>query len=108
MKQADTAGALADFERSLHIRATLVAKDAENLEAKRDLAIGLANVGRAREIRGDIPGAMAVWSQGLSLLEHLKRVDPTNTQIQSDLATCRFRIARIRIGQDDSACSATG
>lgn len=67
----------------------LAQADPSNTEWQRDLSISHEKIGGVRLAQGDVPGALATFSESLSIRQRLAQADPSNTQWQRDLSLIR-------------------
>jgi tetratricopeptide (TPR) repeat protein/tRNA A-37 threonylcarbamoyl transferase component Bud32 len=88
----DTAGALASYRKSLHIRETLPAAFTTTLDAGRELATNYDRIGDALRLAGDAANALVSYRSGFNVRQELIKNWPANPDIQGDLAKSYERI----------------
>ena len=54
-----------------------------------------------RQAQGDLPGALAAFSEGSSIARRLAQVDPSNTEWQRDLSISHNKVGGARLAQGD-------
>jgi eukaryotic-like serine/threonine-protein kinase len=88
----DTAGALASYRKSLHIRETLPPALTDSVDAQRELATNYDRIGDTLRLSGDAANALVSYRSGLNVRQRLIKNSPANTEIQGDLAKSYERI----------------
>lgn len=81
----DGAGALESTEKALPILNALVAADAKNVEALRDIAFAQSERARALAVLGRFAEADNAYSEAIAIRQRLVTVDPSNQEDVRDL-----------------------
>jgi tetratricopeptide (TPR) repeat protein/tRNA A-37 threonylcarbamoyl transferase component Bud32 len=92
LSKADVAGALVEHRAALAITEALVAKDSSRAAWQHDLAESHQTIGHLLRAQGHATAALAELQVALALLEKLRSDDPTNQELQSDLAKLRLEL----------------
>jgi tetratricopeptide (TPR) repeat protein len=91
----DLAGALRDEEAARDAFQRILARDAENLEARRDVANAYNNLGIILGEAGQRSTAQEANHQALAMYEHIDRADPTDEENRRYVSEVRARIAAL-------------
>jgi len=92
----DAAGALGRYRAALALRRALLAKDADNAEARRDVSVSLGKIAEAQVATGDLVGALVSQHEALGHDEALAAADPANVDAQLDLASSLGSLAQLQ------------
>jgi len=91
----DLAGALRDEEDARAGFQRIVDRDAQNLEAKRDLANVYNNIGRILGVADQQAEALKADRKAMAIYEQLDRADPTSVENRRYLSEVRARVAAL-------------
>ena len=81
----------------------LAAADADNANRKRDMAVSLERIGKAKLNAGDSAGALAAYEEGLGIRRRLAETEAANEQYKQELSTTIERVGDIKRDLGDSA-----
>jgi tetratricopeptide (TPR) repeat protein len=94
-RAGDLAGAKARYEQGLKIFERL-ARDESDARAQRDLSVSYARLGDMLERTGDVKGAIGFYEKSLPIASRIARANPSNPELQNDLAITNRRLAELR------------
>ena len=95
----DLAGALRDEEAALNGFQRILARDGQNLEARRDIANAYNNLGSVLGQAHQRSRALDANHRALAIYEELSRTDPTSEENRRNAAEVRARIATLESEQ---------
>ena len=93
--------AIAQFMKTLEIREMRSQAASNDLNAKNDLAISLADLGDAQLMAGRLDGALDSYESCFKIVSRLASVDPSNAQTNRELSRCHVRIGQVRVARGE-------
>ena len=99
----DITGAVESYTKALRIREALVAANADDTQARRDLARSHTKIGARLLATRDTNNAFDHLRKGLTVCLDLAREQPANDDLQLEVATARYQLAKAMEDRNDFA-----
>ena len=99
--RGDLAEAIAGYREDLAIKTQLVDRNPRNNDARRNLVIGRATLGRTLALAGRADEGLPLVRMAVDGARTLKTMEPGSTSFQGDLAIYALQLARLERQQGD-------